>query len=200
MFNKLLYKGHYGIERETIRIDNNGKFAKTYHQFDENKFIKRDFCENQLEIITPVCNSIDELMKKLEELDNIVRKELKKKNEGLWLYSNPPHYESENDIIIAKLNDIDKKEIFEKSAKIYGKKFFTLSGIHFNFSFDDEYLHTICNNNDFEKFNNDFYIKLLKYLCKYSWLLVLLTSASPICDKSFITDKKSGIINRGYAS
>ncbi|MBQ9600041.1 MAG: glutathione synthase, partial [Clostridia bacterium] len=56
-----LYTGHYGLERETLRVGEDGKLAQTAHPFDDKR-LDRDFCENQLEIITPVCGSIDELM------------------------------------------------------------------------------------------------------------------------------------------
>ena len=85
MINESFYKGFYGLERETLRIKNHGRLALTPHPFSRNESITRDYCENQIEIITPVCESIDRLMVSLEELDKKVRKELGKSGEDLHL-------------------------------------------------------------------------------------------------------------------
>ena len=38
-----LYTGHYGLERETLRIGEDGKLAQTAHPFDDKR-LDRDFC------------------------------------------------------------------------------------------------------------------------------------------------------------
>ena len=54
--SKYYYAGKFGIERETLRVDSQGKLAQTPHPFGSDEHITRDFCENQIELITPVCN------------------------------------------------------------------------------------------------------------------------------------------------
>ena len=61
--DELFYKGCFGIERETLRVDSNGRLAQTPHPFGDDESLTRDFCENQTEIVTPVCSSIDEAVK-----------------------------------------------------------------------------------------------------------------------------------------
>ena len=46
MSDKLFYKGKFGLERETLRVDINGRLAQTPHPFTEDGNITRDFCEN----------------------------------------------------------------------------------------------------------------------------------------------------------
>ncbi|MBR1752775.1 MAG: hypothetical protein IJ740_18215 [Ruminococcus sp.] len=143
-----LFSGAFGIERETLRIDQSGHLSKTPHPFD-CEHITRDFCENQIEIVTPVCESIDEAVSSLEELDRYTREILEQNDETLWLYSNPPYFESEDDIIIADFTGKEKhKRIYrEVLEKKYGKRLILFSGIHFNFSFSDAFLKELWNEN-----------------------------------------------------
>ena len=92
--SKYYYSGKFGIERETLRVDSQGKLAQTPHPFGSDEHITRDFCENQIELVTPVCHSIDEALCSLSELDRRAREVLAEKGESIWLYSNPPHIES----------------------------------------------------------------------------------------------------------
>lgn len=72
-----IFKGKFGLERETLRVDKNGKLAQTMHPFKDDN-LSRDFCENQLEIITPVCDSIDDAVRSLSELSQNAESELNK--------------------------------------------------------------------------------------------------------------------------
>ena len=204
MKNELFYKGSFGIERETLRVDRNDRFAQTPHPFTEgvNKGITRDFCENQIELITPVCSSVREAVSELEKLDRIVRERLDGTGERLWIYSNPPHFDSEEDIPIAAFTGehSGKTHYRRQLEKRYGRKLMTFSGVHFNFSFDDEYLRTLCGAADYEEWKNGFYLRLYKQLSIHSWLPLLLTAASPIYDRSLDKDGASGCVFGKYAS
>ena len=95
------YKGKFGLERETLRVDSHGRLAQTPHPFGNDEHITRDFCENQVELVTSVCESIGDALAALAELDEKTRNVLAEKGENIWLYSNPPHFDSEEDIPIA---------------------------------------------------------------------------------------------------
>ena len=192
---KHIFEGKFGLERETLRIDKKGCLAQTPHPFDDEN-LSRDFCENQLEIITPVCNSIDEVMTSLENLDKKARAVLERNDETLWLYSNPPHIDSESEIPIARYDGIfsAKHDYRIKLARRYGKRMMLYSGIHFNFSFSDKYLES------FDADKNTLYFRLLKQVSRYSWLLVLLTAASPIYNISFDNDNIDGLVFSGFSS
>lgn len=201
--SKYYYSGKFGIERETLRVDGQGRLAQTPHPFGNDEHITRDFCENQVELVTPVCHSVDEAVEALERLDKIAREELTKNGESIWLYSNPPHFDSEDDIPIADFtgDHSSKRAYREVLEQKYGKKLMLFSGIHFNFSFAEEFLRELnTNNEDFYSFRDELYLRLYKQLMTHSWLLVLLTAASPYYDASLDKDGKSGIIMSEYSS
>ena len=194
MEQSLFYSGNFGLERETLRIDAQGRLAQTSHPFGDDQHITRDFCENQIELITPVCHSIKEVMQSLRKLHDSAEQKLLESQEKIWLYSNPPHFESEQDIPIARFagEQSFKQNYREALEKRYGKRLMLFSGIHFNFSFSDEFLNG--------KDKNKIYLQLYQQLFRHSWLLVLLTAASPVYDKSLDGDGLKGISNRKYAS
>ena len=201
--SKYFYSGKFGIERETLRVDIQNRLAQTPHPFGNDEHITRDFCENQIELVTPVCNSIDEAVDALAELDKKAREKLAKNGESIWLYSNPPHFDSEDDIPIADFtgDHSSKRAYREVLEQKYGKKLMLFSGIHFNFSFAEEFLRELnTNNTDLHTFKNELYLRLYKQLMVHSWLLVLLTAASPYYDASLDKDGKSGIIMSEYSS
>ncbi len=201
--SKYYFSGKFGIERETLRTDSHGRLAQTPHPFGNDKHITRDFCENQIELVTPVCSSVDEAVSALAELDKRARAELAKNGESIWLYSNPPHFGSEDEIPIADFtgDHSSKRAYREVLEKKYGKKLMLFSGIHFNFSFAEEFLRELNTaGEDFAGFRNSLYLRLYKQLMAHSWLLVLLTAASPYYDASLDKDGKSGIVIGEYAS
>jgi len=201
--SKYYYSGKFGIERETLRVDKHGRLAQTAHPFGNDEHITRDFCENQIELVTPVCHSIDEAVNALAELDKKAREVLAQNGEQIWLYSNPPHFDSEDDIPIADFtgDHSSKRAYREVLQQKYGKKLMLYSGIHFNFSFAEEFIRELnTNNEDFHSFRDRLYLRLYKQLMTHSWLLVLLTAASPYYDASLDKDGKSGIIISEYSS
>lgn len=200
--NEYIFDGSFGLERETLRVTSDGALAQTPHPFPDDKYLDRDFCENQLELITPVCGSIDELTDELRALDLRAKTYLKKSGEYLWMYSNPPHFETEDDISVAHFT---AEKAFKQDYRInlerrYGKRIMLYSGIHFNFSFSEKLLKSLCRNEDYEGFKNKIYFRMSKQVCRYSWLIVLLTSASPVYDLSLDGDRLTGDGFDGLAS
>ena len=44
----LLRQGHFGIEKESLRVTGSGRMSHSPHPFDaDDPHIVRDFCENQ---------------------------------------------------------------------------------------------------------------------------------------------------------
>jgi glutamate--cysteine ligase len=199
MYNKTtLYDIKTGLEIELLRVGTDDRLAKTPHPFPGDKNLDRDFCEDQLEIITPPCDGIDELMSVLKKLQSKAVNGLK--NEYLWFCSNPPHFDNEDCIHIARFygNQSFKSDYRNHLKDRYGKRRMLYSGIHFNISFGDKFFESLGISTVEEK--NNLYLKLAKYSSYYGWLLVLLTSASPVCDFSLIDDNSCGSFFDGYAS
>src|SRR5699024_8727564 len=77
----------------------------------------------------------------------------------------------------------------------YGKKKQTISGIHFNFSFSEDFIEAIFQKQTTHQtkteLQNELYTKLSGNFLKYEWLLLYLFGASPYADSGFY-DSKSG--------
>lgn len=198
--NGNIFKGKFGLEMESLRVDKNGFLAHTKHPFIGNVHIDRDFCENQVEMITNVCYSVQQLHSEIGKLRNTVVDRLKKLESGqeyLWSFSNPPYVRGEDDIPVAKFTEeLKEKEIYrEYLAEKYGKKKMLFSGIHFNFSFPKEILDvgfSKSNYNSFVEYKNHIYLELAKKVTRYSWLIVYLTASSPVMDGSYFDENDIG--------
>lgn len=188
-----LSTGNFGIEKENLRVKYDGELALTPHpeQFGEklkNLYIKTDFSESQVEMITPTFNSLEKTYDFLKNLNNIVSLELK--DELLWPQSSPSMLVEEEKIPLADFgpNGIEEKKYRETLSKKYGKKNQLISGIHYNFSFTDNLIDGLHKNlghdMDFKDFKDEIYLKVTKNMMKYRWLSIYLTGASPVVHKS----------------
>lgn len=65
---KDMFKGNFGLEKESLRVTPKGYLAHTKHPFRDNPNMERDFCENQTEIITDVSDSVEGAWKQLAVL------------------------------------------------------------------------------------------------------------------------------------
>lgn len=199
---KHMFQGHFGLEKESLRVTPEGYLAHTSHPFLNNPNMERDFCENQTELITDIAESIDEAWGQLAALQKravITLLHLKTGKELLWPFSNPPYVRGEKDIPIASYQgELRGKERYrEYLAEKYGKRKMLFSGIHFNFSFNEEMLEAGYGQesqaySDFHTYKNHIYLELAQKLTKYSWLIVYLTAASPVMDGSYFEDKDLG--------
>ncbi|MCD7981429.1 MAG: hypothetical protein LUF32_03795 [Clostridiales bacterium] len=201
---KYISKGEFGLEKESLRVDAQGYLSHTPHPFPGDSRIDRDFCENQVELITGVSDSIEKVWAELaglyrETADCLLK--LETGREYLWPFSNPPYVRGEEDIPIAQFfgSQTGKGVYREYLAGKYGKKKMLYSGIHYNFSFSEELLRAdfVCHREkkpvdhgkDEEKAYRDYkdriYLELGKKAVKYSWLIVYLTAASPVLDGSY---------------
>jgi len=193
--NEDLLRGQFGLEKENVRVDGKGKLALTPHpkafgSKTENPYIQTDFSESQIEMITPTFNSIEESYHFLEALQDIVSLELSEQGEYLWPSSNPPMLPHENEIPIAQMNDPIADEYRKDLADKYGRKKQLLSGIHYNFSFDVRLLRKLYElqngKESYKEFKDTLYFRVARNLLRYRWLLIYLTGASPVFDKTYI--------------
>lgn len=191
--NSELKTGNFGIEKENLRVKYDGELSLTPHpeQFGEklkNLYIKTDFSESQVEMITPTFNSIEETYDFLKNLNNIVSLELD--NELLWPQSSPSILVEEEKIPLADFGPrgIEEKKYRETLSKKYGKKNQLISGIHYNFSFSDRFIDALYKSYEgdmsFREFKDQMYLKVTKNLLKHRWLSIYLTGASPVIHNS----------------
>ncbi len=189
---KYMAEGEFGIERESLRVNADGTLAQSPHPFGKHKNIDRDFCENQIELIGDVFDTPAKLNAQLLELQEIVNTELRKRNELLWPFSNPPRISGEEEIPVAEYHgSLKSKSVYRQYlAQKYGKKKMLFSGIHLNFSFPERLLRILFEQrggDSFKDFRNDVYLRLAGRLTEYAWLVVFLTAASPVADKTIGT-------------
>lgn len=140
----VLFRGNFGLERETLRITEDGFLAQSPNPFPGNSHIVRDFSESQVEINTGVQPTPAKALMELAHYDKQVQATLagKTPREMLWPFSNPPYLRNESDIPIAQFyGDEAEKTTYRKYlSDRYGRYKMTFSGIHFNYSFCDELL------------------------------------------------------------
>lgn len=189
----LLLHGNFGLEKESLRIDEHGYLAHTSHPFPYDDHIVRDFCENQTEINTPVHTSAHEAVESLNGYYRQIQKKLASlpNREYLWPFSNPPYIRNEDDIPIAHFEGgrASKTAYREYLSDRYGRYKMTFSGIHVNFSFADELLQKdfeVSGEKDYEEYKNQLYVALAERAAAYGWILVAVTAASPLMDSSFV--------------
>ncbi|MDN5304525.1 MAG: glutamate--cysteine ligase [Fusobacteriaceae bacterium] len=196
--NDELLQGNFGIEKENTRVNKNGELALTKHPkiFGDklkNPYITVDFSESQIEMITPIFDIVENAHKFMHNLHEIVSLELK--DEYLWPQSLPGILPSEKEIPIAEFDDSKEgKYAYEYRkylAEKYGKKLQLLSGIHFNFSFKDEFLLKLFNEINkentisYKDFKNEVYLKITRNYLKYRWILIYLIGASSPIHNSY---------------
>lgn len=196
---ELLLQGEFGLEKESLRVDENGYLAHTPDPFQEDDHIVRDFCENQTEINTPVLKSAKEAVDSLETYYIQIQKKLAKlpNREYLWPFSNPPYIRNEEDIPVAKFEgeNATKTEYRYYLSDRYGRYKMTFSGIHVNFSFDEELLKRSFRYSkevDYDTYKNQLYVMLAKKMAVYGWILVAVTAASPLLDVSYMEKGREG--------
>lgn len=197
--SKEILNGNFGIERETLRIDKNGYLSNTNHpeEFGDkahNPYITTDFSESQIEVITPALSDIEETYNFTRALYDIAAMEIE--DEYLWPESMPCIIPDDNDIPVAKFSNHSKEaqEYREKLLLKYGGKKQLISGIHYNFSFDENIIEILYEDSEknlsYKEFKNSIYLKIARNYLRYRWLIVYLLGASPIVHESFIDSCK----------
>lgn len=189
-----LLKARYGVEREGQRVTLDGDLVKTKHptslgnrQF--HPYIQTDFAETQLELITPVAESIPELFAFLSGIHDVAYRSMNPA-EMIWPLSMPPALpEKEGEIPIADLERFSDVLYRRYLAKTYGRRKQMVSGIHFNFEFSDELLQKMFalqnEYTDYTDFKTEVYLKVTRNYLHYSWLVTYLFGATPTSEANY---------------
>ena len=190
--------GSFGIEWESLRAKDEGKLSLTPHPevFGDklnNPVVTTDFSESQIEIITPTFHTIDKAFDVFSLLSDIVNSSLPE-DEYLWFQSIPCILPYWDQIPIAQYSGEGKssQKYREDLAKKYGVKKQMISGVHFNFSFTDDFLKKLNALEDpdlsFKEFKNKVYLKITRNYLRYCWLIIYLTGCSIGSHKTFSND------------
>lgn len=185
--------GMFGLEKESLRVLEDGTFSHTRQPFEDSDFIVRDFCENQTEINTKVHRTAEAAVQELQEHYRTIQEAVYglPVREYIWPFSNPPYIRNENDIPVAAFDGQEQfKTIYrDYLSDKYGRYRMTFSGIHVNFSFSEELLRRsfrLDGGDSFRNYKDTLYLKLAGSLAVYGWILTAVTAASPLLDSSFV--------------
>lgn len=207
--DKNILAARMGLEKESLRVDRRGRLAQTSHPFPDDADLDVDFSGNQLEFVTDVCDSADEVWEALRRLHRKAARVLEKRETGpeyLWPFSNPPYVQAEGENPPMEFcGEKAWKTAYRKHLRDrYGTQLMLYSGIHFNLSFPEKFRQAISAIGDAgekRRSADAAYLNLAAWTTRYAWLIVYLFAASPVLDESyFCPGKKDGTPCLKYAS
>lgn len=191
-----LFEGRFGMEKEGLRVTRTGHMAHTLHPF-LNEEIVTDFAENQTEINTPVCDTLDEMLACVRDLMIMMQSVLAFRQELLWPFSSPCALHGEDDIPIASMAVSEEgRKYREYLAGRYGRYRMTFCGIHFNYSFGEQLLEAQWqldgSPKEYQAWKDRFYLRIAQRIAGAGWLLAVLFNASPLVDGSYFDRHHDG--------
>ena len=194
-----------GLEKETLRIDTEGRIAQTNHPAALgsalcNGAVTTDFSESLLEMVTPPCDSAKAAFDYLTGLHQFILPRLEH-DEGLWNTSMPCILNGEDSIRIGeygKSHNGIMKHVYRRGLGLrYGRRMQAIAGIHFNFSLPDsvwpvwQQLHSGANdkqasNTSSQSLSTDGYFHMTCNLMRIGWIVPFLFGASPAICQTFL--------------
>ena len=186
-----ILQANFGIERESLRVDRQGKLAHTPHPSclgarSFHPYIQTDFCEFQMELITPVAKSTTEARRFLGAITDVAGRSISK-DELLWPLSMPPRIKAQ-EIQVAQLENDFERYYRNYLAEKYGTKLQAISGIHYNMELGKDLVEALfkeSNQTDMIAFKNALYLKLAQNYLRYRWVITYLFGAAPIAEQGF---------------
>ncbi|WP_439238599.1 bifunctional glutamate--cysteine ligase GshA/glutathione synthetase GshB [Lonepinella sp. BR2919] len=189
----LFQQGWFGFEKESQRVYADGSVVTTEHpkafgRRSYHPYIQTDFAESQLELITPPNKKIEESLRWLSAIHEVVLRTIPD-NEYIFPMSMPAGLPSADQIKVAQLDNPEDVAYREHLVKSYGKNKQMVSGIHYNFQLDEELVKVLFGaQNEIQsavEFQNNLYLKIAKNFLRYQWVLLYLLSASPMVDDDY---------------
>ncbi len=175
-----------GVEKESLRIDADGKLALTPHPSAlgsalTHPNITTDFSESQVELVTGVHASAQACVQELTEVHQAVYRALG--DEMLWVASMPCLLPPDETIPIGRYGSSNigrAKSVYRMGlAHRYGRRMQTISGIHYNWSLPG--------------LSSDEYFGLIRNFRRHSFVLLVLFGASPAACGSFVEGRDHGL-------
>ncbi|TDQ58007.1 glutamate-cysteine ligase /glutathione synthase [Mesocricetibacter intestinalis] len=189
----LFRQGTFGIEKESQRVYEDGSVVTTPHpevlgKRSYHPYIQTDFAESQLELITPPNKSVEDSLRWLSAIHEVVLRSLPE-NEYIFPLSMPAGLPPEDQIKVAQLEDPADVAYREHLVAVYGKNKQMVSGIHYNFQLAPELINALFQAqrkyDDAVAFQNDLYLKMAKNFLRYQWILVYLLAATPTVEADY---------------
>ena len=186
-----ILQANFGIERESLRVDRQGQLAQTPHPSclgarSFHPYIQTDFCEFQMELITPVAKSTTEARRLLGAITDVAGRSISQ-DEVLWPLSMPPRIKAQ-EIQVAQLENEFERHYRNYLAEKYGTKLQAISGIHYNMELGKDLVEALfreSDQTDMIAFKNALYLKLAQNYLRYRWVITYLFGAAPIAEQGF---------------
>jgi glutamate--cysteine ligase len=196
----LIKGGLKGIEKESLRITDNGKISQSPHpkvlgSALTHPFITTDYSEALIELITPPFPDIQETLAYLKAIHQFVYQHLD--DEILLCTSMPCGIKGDESIPIAEYGTSNvgrMKHVYRHGLwHRYGRTMQAIAGIHFNFSVPEALwpaLYSQANSAmSLEDFKSDNYFGLVRNFQRIGWIILYLFGASPAICKSFFNSR-----------
>ncbi len=194
-FGCLLNSKLVGLEKECLRINQDGQLANSNHPKElgatlTHPNITTDYAEAQLELITNPNANIKSLLTELHDLHSFIYQV--SKNTFLWPASIPGNIPKAKDILVASYGtsvNAQFKELYRSGLGYrYGKNMQLMCGIHFNFSFKNSFWESFFKNNYNQDNINTQYMAIMRNYSRISWLITFLFGSSPAINNKFINE------------
>ncbi len=199
----LFQQGSFGLEKESQRVYQDGSVVTTEHpkcfgNRSYHPYIQTDFAESQLELITPPNKNLEDSLRWLSAIHEVVLRSLPE-DEFIFPLSMPAGLPSDELIKVAQLDNPEDVAYREHLVQSYGKNKQMVSGIHYNFQLDPALIQTLFNLQQEQKsavdFQNNLYLKMAKNFLRYQWILLYLLSATPTVESNYF--KGSSPLGKG---
>jgi glutamate--cysteine ligase len=182
---RLLTRIQRGLEKESLRLDLQGRLAQTPHPAGlgaplTHRSITTGYSEALLEFITPVETDISASLNTLADIHSFVYHTLE--DEILWGASMPCIVSGDEGIPVAQYgssNVARMKTVYRYGlGHRYGRKMQTIAGIHYNFSMPAQFWQmdweAAGSPGELRDHITDRYLGLIRNFRRYSWLLIYL--------------------------
>ena len=196
-----LQGGLKGVEKESLRVSPEGRISKAPHPKAlgsalTNPALTTDYSEALIELVTPAFPHTWELTQYLCDLHQFVYRHLGE--ELLWATSMPCAIEGDESIPIAQYGRSNRgqmKVVYRRGlGHRYGRVMQAIAGVHFNYSFADEfwpvYADLVQSHDAGQDFRSDAYFALLRNYRRHGWLVLYLFGSSPALCESFLGGRK----------
>ena len=191
-----------GIEREGLRVSSRGELSQRPHPSIlgsalTHPHVTTDFSESLMELVTPKFKTLEECSGFLNDIHNFVYKNLE--NEFIWCGSMPCPIKGEDSIPVAYYGESNigrMKRVYRIGLKNrYGSLMEVISGVHYNFSFSDDFWTFLrafqreLDNGPLEsekEFISSSYFGLIRNVHRFGWVIPFFFGASPAFCDSFL--------------
>jgi len=191
-----LTQGLRGIEKETLRVDEQGRISRLAHPVAlgsalSHPSITTDYSEALLELVTPPFASNWQLVQNLCDTHVFVHRGLE--DELLWPMSMPCVVNANESIPIADYGTSNLgmlKTIYRRGlGHRYGRAMQAIAGVHFNYSPPEVFWARYIEHRDSDlspsRFKSEELMGLVRNYRRHAWIVTYLFGASPALCKSF---------------